>query len=215
MYIEPARTPWDPSGWSLETDLAPALWLKEASEDAWGRWENRRPRGVSRVGDVTTYLYPRYLSISHEAIRRSEDPSGSDPGRYEYLSDGVSSRLVSVLRHQTSAANTCWAIHWLGYGDLEPSLLAHPSIQMPARDCILARGSFDWIEEPPVGERTWGLPPYSPEYWWPTDGAWLVHSDTDLDATYIGCSEAAAEELLALGLDGLEAVSAETPTIGH
>ena len=35
-----------------------------------------------------------------------------------------------------------------------------------------------------------------PDLWWPTDQAWFVAADTDLDWTVVGCSDRLASDLL-------------------
>ena len=45
-----------------------------------------------------------------------------------------------------------------------------------------------------------------PNIWWPTDRAWFVATDIDLDSTYVGGSVECIEALL--GQDVLEAVPA-------
>jgi hypothetical protein len=50
----------------------------------------------------------------------------------------------------------------------------------------------------------------SPSLWWPDDHAWCVASEIDLDTTYIGCSEACRDDLLAV--PEIEALSIDPAT---
>jgi hypothetical protein len=67
-----------------------------------------------------------------------------------------------------------------------------PTFSTPGREYILFAGAIDAARVNPV--RTFSQ---SPSIWWPGDRAWCVVNEIDLDSTYIGCSEACRDDLLA------------------
>jgi hypothetical protein len=105
--------------------------------------------------------------------------------------------LAAVLARHTATPERCWFAIWDGWGANPTDVLSAPSFHLPARDYHLmvgpvaaaAEGSDDFPSD---------LYYQSPSLWWPDDRAWLVASEIDLDSTYIGCSEACRNEILAV-----------------
>jgi hypothetical protein len=79
-----------------------------------------------------------------------------------------------------------------------PQVPPRPLVELPGRQYLLFSGPLD-----AALDATWGglgrdsSDPQSPNLFWPEDRAWCVATEIDLDSTYIGCSEQAAEALLA------------------
>ncbi|MFG3252942.1 hypothetical protein [Streptomyces sp. NPDC048172] len=73
-----------------------------------------------------------------------------------------------------------------------------PRLELPHRDHVLFTGPVGAVRQVGVGLGR----PYANEFregphlWWPTDRAWVVATDIDLDSTYMACSAALAEALL-------------------
>ncbi|MBK8295154.1 MAG: hypothetical protein IPK93_10415 [Solirubrobacterales bacterium] len=88
--------------------------------------------------------------------------------------------------------------------------------QLPYRESILYRGSFDKMIGARPKKDVWPVGGIeSPSAWWPADRSWLAVSDTDIDAFYIGCSRECADDLLSSGIRPMKLVSPLTPSIGN
>ena len=195
--------------WEAQTDLSPAEWLIEPVRDGIESW--KKTGGLSTVAAVATRLFPSYLACVDELM---DEDLGTE-GWSEHLPDHVCSALAGALLRHTTTRESLWIACWEGYGDLGPEWHELPKVEFCLRDDILLKGPFANLTGWEPGKRIWPTPDRSPDYWWPDDHSWLVVSDTDLDATYINCSEACAEEILDLGIKGIIEVEASTPTIGH
>jgi hypothetical protein len=108
--------------------------------------------------------------------------------------------LSAVLSHHTSAIEECWFGVWEGFGALPDWIRAAPAFEIPNRRYYLLRGPLaatsESVEEFPFDQ--------SANLWWPDDRTWCVASEIDLNSTYVGTSEACADELLAApGLETL------------
>lgn len=195
--------------WEGQTDLSPADWLIDPVREAYEAWKD--DAGVSTVAVVATRAFSSYIACIHETLGYG---TGFENWS-EYLPDRICHELASPLLNHTSTPETCWIACWDGHGDLGPEWHALPKVNFEIRDDFLLKGPFTNLTEWEPGRRIWPTPSRSPDYWWPEDHSWLVVSDTDLDATYINCSEACAKDILALGIKGITEVDASTPTIGH
>jgi len=117
--------------------------------------------------------------------------------------------LSSILERHTHS-ETWFFAHWEGYGDLDIDRTITTRFGYPwpqaGRDHLLFAGPASALFESlaPDGYR-------SPNLWWPEDRAWIVATDIDLDSTYIGASNACADELVSA--EGLEVLRIE-PTHG-
>ncbi|MEP7091243.1 MAG: hypothetical protein ABI776_14185 [Nocardioidaceae bacterium] len=132
--------------------------------------------------------------------------------------------LARLLREYTSTPQRCWFGIWDGYGwdgqavayargdervelsvspaDVVPvPVRAGPRVHLPGRDYLLCTG--------PVEAGLAFLPEQRElaDLWWPTDRAWFVYGDVDLNATYVAGSAELIEALLASA--DLEALSAD------
>lgn len=137
--------------------------------------------------------------------------------------------LVAALRGHTTTPEDCWHAIWCGFGQLHGSggylvvprkgwrdwleafrptppqpppsdLAAAPMVLLPAREYYLYRGSIDVVprfEHLPGDLQT-------PNLWWPQDRAWIVASEIDLDSTFVACTRACSEAILASDLEVLE-----------
>lgn len=96
--------------------------------------------------------------------------------------------LVAALRLHTATPDRCWFAIWEGYGGLGHDVLRAPTFDVPHRSYHLLTGPIECIVE--------GLEE-SPNLWWPDDHTWCVASEVDLNTTYIGCTVACRDEILA------------------
>ena len=172
-----------------ETDLAPAAWLR-------GRWTARG----GRVGAVVPDGYPTYVEVLYgeHALRA--------------VLDAVAT--VTPLRAR------CWFAVWPGWGvprscdvlarsfatpDQHRVLLATDlgSVPQLAHDLWFADHVERYHGEPLIERwRASGpddMPDCSrhPDLWWPDVRRWVVGSDLDSEAAYVGCEPGVAAVLLA------------------
>lgn len=121
-------------------------------------------------------------------------PGVFDAGPQEgSLPDDLIETLGAVLARHTATPEQCWFAIWDGYGATRADILSAPSFHLPARDYHLLVGPVA-----AAAESALDVPFYqSPNLWWPDDRAWLVASEIDLDTTYVGCTEACRDAILA------------------
>lgn len=82
--------------------------------------------------------------------------------------------------------------------DVVARLVAGPRLRHPGRDYLLLAGALS--EASGIAElvdaRPWAL---SGNLVWPADRAWCIGTEVDFDSTLVGCSRAAAADLLSCG----------------
>lgn len=116
--------------------------------------------------------------------------------------------LCDVLAAYTSTPDLCSIGVWEGYGWLEmadPS--PGPELRLDQRTFLVRQGPIENARL--VGWRSWDGTFISepPTLIWPSDRAWFLAGDVDLDSTYIGGSAALVTAILAQ--PGLEAWPAD------
>jgi hypothetical protein len=191
--------------WELQSDLGPADWLKESFHEVSSQRMESGP-GVP-VTAIMGNDWEAFLCLPHDTVCERHESGWP----YEYLGGQVSKTLVSVLRRHCADIESCWAATWAGFGDNPASIASFPhvvEIRYPGggHEHLLSRGSLSYIESGGGPEGIWPQFLRSPNYWWPSGREWLVGSEIDTGATYIGCSSDCANEVLALGIKGLVAV---------
>lgn len=129
--------------------------------------------------------------------RRAEQPGGDRTFWHRAPALGtmpveVASSLAATLEHHTTTPNRCWFALWNGFGDSRDRLQGLPTFIIPARSYFLLEGPAHAAVE---SFEEWRH--QSANIWWPDDHAWSVASEIDLRSTYVGCSQACADELLA------------------
>lgn len=132
--------------------------------------------------------------VWHGSVRIQDPMTGRLP-------EEVASSLVSVLRAETATPDRCWFGVWEGYGGLSKLVASAPTFALPQRRYHLLSGPIEIAS---------GLAGYSwdsPNLWWPSDHAWCVATEIDIDTTYVGAAKACVEHLLAC--DGLEVYEVE------
>lgn len=146
-------------------------------------------------------------TIAHPGMQLASVTGGfrfmheGQPGVYERapregsIPSEVGPALVNVLSRHTSTPDTCWLAVWNGFGGTRDDIRLAPTFHVPARDYFLLRGSVDaGISDVLHHDRG---PGQTPNIWWPDDHAWCVATEIDLNTTYVGCSTACRDELVA------------------
>lgn len=118
----------------------------------------------------------------------------------------VAAVVARTLERHTSTPERCWFAVWHGWhSSLPRHVQAGPTFALPNREHHLLSGPVAGAAES-VGP--WPQPAH---LWWPDDHAWCVAIEIYATSTYIGCSRACADELLAR--EELEAYAID-PTTG-
>ncbi|GAB3304895.1 hypothetical protein EK0264_04275 [Epidermidibacterium keratini] len=148
------------------------------------------PRPSRRVAELPSEVTKR-LPIETSEVRLS----GPDPG---HLPTGVIVPLIEVLGGGDLQTSTVFAT-WDGWGARTPAMSAGAHVSIGSRgwyllQAPLAMAAVGFVDGP-VNQ---GL---GPGMWWPVDRSWIVISDVDLEASYVGCSTTAADELLASDIE--------------
>jgi hypothetical protein len=101
--------------------------------------------------------------------------------------------VAGVLDCHTTTRERCWFALWTGWHQSVPDwILAAPTFELPNRGYYLLAGAVTAATA--SLEMSW---PQTANLWWPDDHAWCVATEIDLKSTYVGSSQACAEELLA------------------
>lgn len=122
------------------------------------------------------------------------------PGVYAYgpsegsLPAELAGPLAEVLARHTMTAERCWFAVWDGFGATRNDIHSAPTFHLPNRDYHLLVGPVRAVTESTLEPQ---VAYQSPNLWWPDDRAWCVATEIDLDTTYVACSEACRDVLLA------------------
>lgn len=113
------------------------------------------------------------------------------------LGPALCARLETVLRRFTQSPDACWFCIWVGYGNLGfiPADVARVSTDI--RRYYLFRGPLEPGRFRSRSRQGAWSRLQAPDIWWPDDRSWVVGGDTDLNSTYVACSEECADALLA------------------
>lgn len=105
----------------------------------------------------------------------------------------LAATLATVLGHHTTMPEQCWFAVWDGWGDLAFDSTSAATFHLPGRDYVLFTGPVSAAAQSlgiAYGEHR------SANLWWPSDRAWCVATEIDLNSTYVGRSDACLAELL-------------------
>ena len=137
---------------------------------------------------------------------------GGQPDVYDHppmegsLPAEIALPLREVLARHTTTPERCWFAVWNGCAAAREDVRGAPTFRVPSREYHLLSGPIEAVIESLVQGRV-----QSPNIWWPDDHAWCVATEIDLNITYLACSGACRDDLLAD--PGLEARQIE-PTTG-
>jgi hypothetical protein len=103
--------------------------------------------------------------------------------------------LARVLSQHTTTPERCWFAVWNGFGTnaQREHVQRAPTFKVPAREYHLLRGAVESSHDETL------TPPWSQSanIWWPDDHAWCVATEIDLKTTYVACSAACRDALIA------------------
>jgi hypothetical protein len=155
------------------------------------RWE-----GVARWSGRTIHALAQWESLSRPSRATGPRPY-VEPPRTGGLPPHQLATLCESLARATSTRERCFIGVWEGYGWLDwADLAASSELRLDQRTFLVSEGPISLAAHVawrlPGGRRT----PEAPTILWPADHAWFVASDTDLDSTYLGGSDALIGSLL-------------------
>ena len=185
-----------------------------------GRKSGHSPLTKQRTGVIggsgSTPPFPQWDFL----FRPRGEPRGPAPFVAEPYAGGLPrpqlAALCDLLAAHTRTPDLCFVGVWEGYGWLADSeWSASPTLRLDERTFLVRRGPLGLALA--VGYRgpnaPFGAEP--PTILWPSDRAWFVASDPDLDSSYIGGSDALIESLLSHpDLEAWRATADDDVTIG-
>jgi hypothetical protein len=202
-----------PAGTAVATSAEPARWVEEALAE--GPFVSVRGEIPATFEAYARVLHPAQRAEDWTAVRWAEVaaetggtvhrlmqfervaglPPYTDPAWGTRPREGdvcaVAGPLLEVLRRQTTTPDRCVLGIWEGYGgqDMVPWLMNAPRLSKP-REYLLLEGPADAV----IGfcQQPWN----PPSVWWPSDRAWFVATDIDIDSTYVGGSRACVDAIL-------------------
>lgn len=143
-------------------------------------------------------------------VRVEDSPAGEFfdlPPAEGYLPQEVVPPLVEALGRHTRAPERGWFAVWEGFAMLLPHARAAVTFTLPNRRYHLLAGPVAAAGESFLDRRAYEQ---TANLWWPDDRAWCVATEIDLKSTYVACSRACADDLLAQ--DELEVLEIDPAT---
>jgi hypothetical protein len=122
------------------------------------------------------------------------------PGLYDRapevgsLPEAIAAEVVALLGRHTATPERCWFAQWVGWAALADDVRAAPTFELPNREYFLLRGPLDAVLDRDPAARHYHQ---QPALWWPDDRAWCLATEIDMNASYVGCSAACADALVA------------------
>lgn len=156
-------------------DGRPLRWTEIAEQH--GRVAHAGMQLAALVGDV------RVVDASRDFF--DDDPPSEMP-----LEDAAV--LARTLERYTSTPERCWFAVWHGWHSSVPEHVQKGArFTLPNREYHLLAGPVA------AGAESVGPWPQPANLWWPDDHAWCVATEIYMPSTYLGCSRACADDLLA------------------
>lgn len=110
------------------------------------------------------------------------------PPRIKDVTDDLITSLSDVLASHTEEPDLCWFAIWEGNTVIADLTSNRPLISVAGLNYLLLRGSIHRASQ--------SLRELRPHLWWPADHSWCVATHFDFDSAYIGCSQAACDDLI-------------------
>jgi hypothetical protein len=154
------------------------------------RWEEIAAANGTRVhATMQLHAVARHLKYLHE-----RQPGVYDaPPRAGTLPPDAAAPLAEVLARHTSTPARCWFAVWNGFGGTRADIRSASTFHLPAREYHLLVGALEAVMESAVKSPA----AQSPTLWWPDDRSWCVATEIDLNTTYLGCTDACRDEIVA------------------
>lgn len=160
----------------------------------------------------------RLIDATDSVNPRSELWDGGEPD-IGSLDPPDNRRLVDLLAGHTNSPDDAYFAVWEGNGffhagataiysagkkqsrpapvvSIARELISGPRLRHPGRDYVVLSGSLREASTIPdlIGAKPWTP---SANLVWPQDHSWCIATEVDFDSTLVGCSRAAAKEILA------------------
>jgi hypothetical protein len=189
---------------------------------------------VANWGGQALFAQSQWLAVAMPEVKPAHPRPWRGQGPLQgslYVDDARA--LAAIAARFTDTPHQCWCCIWEGFGWWSRSWLIAPGqLALPRPPSPIPIEAKDW---PKVDTRYRGyflyeesletsfvqaievLEGHSPNLWWPTDRAWCVGTEIDLDSTYVGGSKPfidailQSEELEALEVGSTESTAADLP----
>jgi hypothetical protein len=132
-------------------------------------------------------------------VQESSAPPFDGPPEIGSLPPELAAVLAALLGRHTTTPERCWFAAWHGFARLRDDVRSAPTFALPNREYLLLTGPVAAAAESVTDPNR----VQSPNIWWPDDRAWCVATEIDLNTTYVGCSRACRDEVVASGLEAL------------
>lgn len=163
-------------------------------------WEDQagRPvgwRDVVEVADVADRAeLARRVAGAHHGMEAPVETAPFGEPHEGQLDRHTAQALVDILASATTTPEDVFFAVWHGWGDMPPARFPGAAqLDTQARGHFLLRGPLEGALTS-VSASSVGTGPVS-GIWWPADRAWFVHSEIDLDWTFIAGTETLVHEL--------------------
>jgi hypothetical protein len=176
--------------------FAPEELRRNAGDDAMVYYREVRWSAVAVTNGHVVHPAMEWAAITGHWAYRS---GGEQPGLWDIgpqrgsLPLGPTVRVCRLLADHTTTPAECFFAVSMIYGDL-PDYVRQATQVLDAHAVsgpLLALPSHSF-EGPPTGFRY-----RAPNLWWPSDRAWFLQSNYDLQETYVGGSQACIDALVA------------------
>lgn len=157
---------------------------------------------VAASSGRTMHALAEFIALSPEVRTSAGHPVLQPPSDGE-LPPTTLATLVDDFARYTSTPDDCHFGVWEGYGGAAAALHRAAKLRLPERTYLLLRGPLRGVQDIGWQWDSGSFHQRSPNLMWPSDRAWFLASEIDLDSTFVGGS---AELVAALIADpGLEA----------
>jgi hypothetical protein len=172
------------------------------------RWQE-----VANWGGQTLAAQSQWLAVAMPEVKPEHPRPWRSQGPHQGSLYPNDARALAMIAGQfTDTPDQCWCCIWEGFGWWSRSWFTAPGQVAPSpptspipveakewpkvhtryRDYFLYEESL----ETSFGESIETLEGHSPNLWWPSDRAWCVGTEIDLDSTYVGGSKQFIDAIL-------------------
>lgn len=169
----------------------PAARTEEGGELRPVRWDE-----IALANGTTANPAMQFPAITRDSrfVHESQPGIYDDPPSEGSAPAEVVGALVTVLARHTTSPQRCWFAWWDGFGYMRADFTGAAEFRLPGREYHLLGGPIEAAIESALPQ---SYTNQSPNIWWPDDRTWCVATEIDFNTTYVGCSDACRDDILA------------------